>query len=236
MVDMAVNAFDAGIVVIIFKELASEGDADKTVIFVDSLNLLVVEITRMRAESLGIGMRCDNRLGAGFNNIPEAGRCDMGNVDKHTQLVHFCNNLTAKDGQAAAAFFFIDTVSDIVTVAPGERHSTHAKLIQAAQCLQAAVDSATLFNRQQRCCLVVEHVSNVCLCAHLQHVNAVSLQLFYLLQVLVEVFQGIAQTAVIAEFLSGNINGAELQTAAESDQALDIKMLVVGVNAGAFLV
>ena len=39
MVDMAVNAFDAGIVVIIFKELAGEGDAYKAVIFVDSLNL-----------------------------------------------------------------------------------------------------------------------------------------------------------------------------------------------------
>ena len=126
MVDMAVNAFDAGIVVIIFEELAGEGDADKAVVFVDSLNLLVVKITRMRAESLGIGMRRNNRLGAGFNNIPEAGRSDMGNVDKHTQLVHFCDNLTAKDGQAAAAFFFVDAVSDIVAVAPGERHSAHA--------------------------------------------------------------------------------------------------------------
>ena len=49
MVDMTVNAFYAGIVVIIFEELAGEGDADKAVVFVDSLNLLVVEVTRMRA-------------------------------------------------------------------------------------------------------------------------------------------------------------------------------------------
>ena len=236
MVDMAVHAFYAGIVVIIFKELAGEGDTDKTVIFVDSLNLLVVEITRMWAESLGIGMRRNNWLGAGFDNIPEACRSDMGNIDKHTQLVHFCNNLTAKDGQAAAAFFFVDTVSDIVAVAPGERHSTHAKLIQAAQSLEAAVNSAALFNRQQRCCLVVEYVGNVLLRAYLQHVNAVSVQLFYLLKVLVEVLQCVVQTAVIAEFLRRNINSAELQTAAELYQALNIKMLVVGVDAGAFLV
>ena len=83
---------------------------------------------------------------------------------------------------------------------------------------------------------MVEYVGNVLLRAHLQHINAVSMQLFYLLQVLVEVLQGVAQTAVIAEFLRGNINSAELQATAERNQTLDIKMLVVGVNAGAFLV
>ena len=62
------------------------------------------------------------------------------------------------------------------------------------------------------------------------------MQLLYLLQVFVEQLQGVAQAAVITEFACGYEDSAELQAAAEGDLALNVKMLVIGVKAGAFLI
>ena len=126
VIDMAVNAFDTGIVVIVFQKLTGKGNTDEAVIFFNCQNLLVIQVTRMRAKSLGIGMSCDNGLGAGLDNVPEACGCDVGNVNQHTELVHFGNYLAAENGETAAAAFFVDTISDIVAVAPGECHSAHA--------------------------------------------------------------------------------------------------------------
>ena len=44
VIDMAVNTFDAGIVVIMFQELAGKGNTYQAVIFVDCQNLLFVLI------------------------------------------------------------------------------------------------------------------------------------------------------------------------------------------------
>ena len=126
IVDVTVNAFDAGIVVIVLQKLTGKGNADEAVVFVDCQNLLVIQVTRMRAQSFGVGVGCDNRLAAGFDNIPEACGCDMGNVNQHTELVHFGNYLAAENGETAAAAFFVDTIGNIVTVAPGKSHCTHA--------------------------------------------------------------------------------------------------------------
>lgn len=49
IVDMAVNAFDAGIVVIVLQKLTGKGNTDEAIIFVDCQNLLVIQVTRMRA-------------------------------------------------------------------------------------------------------------------------------------------------------------------------------------------
>ena len=81
VIDMAVNTFDAGIVVIMFQELAGKGNTNQAVIFFNCQNLLVIQVTRMRTKSLGIGMSCDNGLAAGLDNIPEACGCDVGNVN-----------------------------------------------------------------------------------------------------------------------------------------------------------
>ena len=114
IVDMAVNAFDAGIVVIVLQKLTGKGNTDEAIIFVDCQNLLVIQVTRMRAKSLGIGMSCDNGLAAGLDNIPEACGCDVGNVNQHTELVHFSNYLAAENGKTAAAAFFVNAVGNIV--------------------------------------------------------------------------------------------------------------------------
>ena len=71
-------------------------------------------------------MSCDNGLAAGLDNVPEACGCDVGNVNQHTELVHFGNYLTAENGKTAAAAFFINAVGNIVAVAPGKSHCTHA--------------------------------------------------------------------------------------------------------------
>ena len=84
-----------------------------------------------------------------------------GNVYQHAQTVHFCNYLTAKGGQTAAAAFFVDAVGNVVAVAPGKGDSAHAKLIEHAQGFQTAIDSAAFFDSQQSCCFVVEHVSSI---------------------------------------------------------------------------
>ena len=83
---------------------------------------------------------------------------------------------------------------------------------------------------------MVEHIGCILFCEHLQYVNTVYMQLLYLLQVFVEQLQGVAQAAVITEFACGYENSTELQTAAESDLTLNVKMLVIGIKAGALLI
>ena len=83
---------------------------------------------------------------------------------------------------------------------------------------------------------MVEYIGSILFSENLQYVDAVCMQLLYLLQVIVEQLQGVAQATVITEFACGYEDSAELQTAAEGDLALNVKMLVVGVKAGAFLI
>ncbi len=83
---------------------------------------------------------------------------------------------------------------------------------------------------------MVEYVGSILFREHLQYVNTVCMQLLYLLQVFIEQLQGVAQAAVITEFACGYENSTELQTAAESDLTLNVKMLVIGIKAGAFLI
>ena len=83
---------------------------------------------------------------------------------------------------------------------------------------------------------MVEYIGSILFSKHLQHVDTVCMQLLYLLQVFVEQLQGVAQAAVITEFACGYENSTELQTAAESDLTLNVKMLVIGIKAGAFLI
>ena len=83
---------------------------------------------------------------------------------------------------------------------------------------------------------MVEYIGSILFSKHLQHVDTVCMQLLYLLQVFVEQLQGVAQAAVITEFACGYENSTELQTTAEGDLTLNVKMLVVGIKAGAFLI
>ena len=83
---------------------------------------------------------------------------------------------------------------------------------------------------------MVEHIGSVLFGEYLQHIDAVCMQLLYLLQVFVQQLQGVAQAAVITEFACGYENSTELQTAAESDLTLNVKMLIIGIKAGAFLI
>ena len=83
---------------------------------------------------------------------------------------------------------------------------------------------------------MVEHIGSILFREHLQHVDTVCMQLLYLLQVFVQQLQGVAQAAVITEFACGYENSTELQTAAESDLTLNVKMLIIGIKAGTFLI
>ena len=83
---------------------------------------------------------------------------------------------------------------------------------------------------------MVEHIGCILFCEHLQYVNTVYMQLLYLLQVFVKQLQRVAQAAVITEFVCGYEDSTELQTAAESDLTLNVKMLVICIKAGAFLI
>ena len=158
---MAVHTVDAGIVIIFFQELSGKGDTDQAVIGIDGFDLVVIEITGMTAKCFGIGMGSNDRFGRSFDNIPEARCSNMGNIYQHAQTVHFCNYLTAKGGQTAAAAFFVDAIGNVVAVAPGKGDSAHAKLIEHAQGFQTAIDSAAFFDSQQSCCFVVEHVGSI---------------------------------------------------------------------------
>ena len=83
---------------------------------------------------------------------------------------------------------------------------------------------------------MVEHIGSVLFGEYLQHIDAVCVQLLYFLQVFVQQLQGVAQAAVITEFVCGYEDSTELQTAAESDLTLNVKMLVICIKAGAFLI
>ena len=83
---------------------------------------------------------------------------------------------------------------------------------------------------------MVEYIGSILFREHLQHVDTVCVKLLYFLQVFVEQLQGVAQAAVITEFVCGYEDSTELQTAAESDLTLNVKMLVICIKAGAFLI
>ena len=190
----------------------------------------------MGAKAFGIGMSGDNRLGACFNNAPETCCGNVGNIYQHTQAVHFRYNLFAEKSQPAAGGFFVNAVGNVVAVAPGKRHGTHAKFVQAAQRFQAAVNGAAFFNGKQGCRFVFQYIACVFGGTHLQHINAVFVQFFYFLVVFIKQAQGITQAALIAENFGRYINSAELQAAAKGNLAFNIKVLFVFVQRSVFIV
>src|SRR5262245_32612656 len=60
------------------QEVRSKVDADNATGFTDSGQLLIGKIAGMRAQSMRVGMRCDERRVADSGNVPESGslRCD----------------------------------------------------------------------------------------------------------------------------------------------------------------
>jgi len=75
----------------------------------------------MVAEGPRIGVSGDDRLLADIEDVIKTGIGDMGNVNQHSQTIHFLNDFDPEPAKTCG-FFFCRSIGHIVSPRPGETH------------------------------------------------------------------------------------------------------------------
>src|SRR5262245_33262935 len=138
------------------QEVRSKVDADNATGFTDSGQLLIGKIAGMRAQSMRVGMRCDERRVADSGNVPEAAFVKMRQIDQNFQSVASADQLSSEIRQTGPRVGRRGTAErhampERIRPAPNGAERAKSGLMQRVEDLEILIDYFRALDVKDRC-------------------------------------------------------------------------------------